>query len=252
MFEEYLVGTGLTDASYEEPLPGSLKVPDYQVLWHSRPHLFEVKGFDPEVAPDFGCFDLYPPIRKKITKAVEKFKDLEAYPCSLVLHYAGPGLVFLEPQLILGAMLGKVAFEIPLAADGSGLDDSQVRNVFTTGGKMLRYAKGGPPVEPQNTTINAIIVVERLSRRTEQILIALRQPEEDCGTQAKRRGVLDRGRALPWNGSRRVTVPPYAASSTKTPLRECPCRGTSSWARTTSDTVQMARVGSAARSQEPR
>ncbi len=57
-------------------------------------------------------------------------------------------------------MLGKVAFELPLAADGSGLDDSAVRNVFTTGGKTPRYANGGRAAEPENTTINAIFVVE--------------------------------------------------------------------------------------------
>ncbi|HAM44386.1 MAG TPA: hypothetical protein DCM67_05115 [Propionibacteriaceae bacterium] len=58
-------------------------------------------------------------------------------------------------------MLGKLAFEIPIARDGSGLDDGPVRNVFTTGGRMLNYAKDGLPVESQNTTISAIIVVER-------------------------------------------------------------------------------------------
>jgi len=160
LFEEYLTTAGLP-FRYEEPLRETTKVPDYQVEWRSRVHLFEVKGFDPEVkaGEGFGTFDPYPPIRKKITKAVEKFKDLEAYPCSLVLHNASPGLILLEPFIVLGAMLGDVAFQIPVHPDGRGLDDKKITNVFTKGGKMLKYGKGAKPFAPENTTINAIIVV---------------------------------------------------------------------------------------------
>ncbi len=64
LFEEYLTEAGLIDFCYEEPLPGSPKVPDYRVHWRSQRYLFDVKGFDPEVTSGFGAFDPYPPIRK--------------------------------------------------------------------------------------------------------------------------------------------------------------------------------------------
>lgn len=164
-FEEYLSSAGVSGFDYEKSLPETRRVPDYQVVLDSRLHLFEVKGFAPEVPErGFGVFDPYPPIRKKIVKAVEKFRDLEAYPCTLVLYHDGPGLILLEPYIIMGAMLGEVAFSIPLKPDGSGLDSDMVSSVFTTGGKMLNYSRArvgqGPP---RNTTINAIIVVEHFA-----------------------------------------------------------------------------------------
>jgi len=160
-FEEYLNGHGHPGFVYEEPLPESLKIPDYQFKWNDVLHLFEVKGFDAPTPAGGGYFDPYPPIRRKITKAVEKFRDLEKYPCSLVLHHAGAGLILLEPVIVLSAMLGEAGFEVPVEI-GQGIPaDAHVQNVFTKKGKMVRYAKGGRPDKPENTTINAIIVVER-------------------------------------------------------------------------------------------
>jgi len=162
-FEEYLKTQGRTDFEYERQLLGTNRMPDYQLPWVPRPLLFEVKGFEVPVTLGFGAIDPYPPLREKITQATRQFKDLKDYTCSLVLHYGGPGLIFLEPDFILGAMLGNIGFEIPVRRFGDAtlsFDEKNIRNVFTGGGRMIRYGRSGIPLEPQNTTISAVIVVE--------------------------------------------------------------------------------------------
>jgi hypothetical protein len=167
VFEHYLRAHGRDDFLFDEPIAGTTRVPDYQLPWQPRPLLFEVKGFDVETPSGFGVVDPYPPLRKKINRASEQFRDLERYSCSLVLQYGGPGLIFLEPQFIFGAMLGEVGFEIPLDLNPGVLRDKGIKQVFTKKGRMIVYDKVGIAKNPQNTTINAIIVVEHyeLGRR---------------------------------------------------------------------------------------
>jgi hypothetical protein len=166
VFEEYLKAHGHPDFEYERQLPGTNRVPDYQIPWTPQPLLFEVKGFEVPVTIGFGAVDPYPPLREKITQATKQFKDVEDHTCSLVLHYAGPGLIFLEPDFILGAMLGNIGFEIPIQHYGNtalSFDEKNISNVFTSGGRMIRYARSGEPIAPQNTTISAVIVVEHFN-----------------------------------------------------------------------------------------
>jgi hypothetical protein len=163
LFEEYLMAHGRTDFAYEQRLPGTNRTPDYQLPRDQLPLLFEVKGFDVEVPKGFGVIDPYPPLREKINHASKQFRDVKQYCCSLVLHYAGPGMVFLEPTFIYGAMLGNVGFEMPIDLSGESpviVNDKNIRQVFTTGGRMVKYGKGGTPLEPRNTTISSIVVVE--------------------------------------------------------------------------------------------
>jgi hypothetical protein len=160
LFETYLRQNGRQDFLYEARLPETLKVPDYQLPSTPKPLLFEVKGFDAEIPHGCGYFDPYPPLRRKITKAAETFKNLGQYPCSLVLHYAGPGLIFLDPPFIFGAMLGEVAIEMPFDHASGTLQDEDARRVFSKRGRMIQYGKGGHPEKTVNTTINAIVVVE--------------------------------------------------------------------------------------------
>jgi hypothetical protein len=44
---------------------------------------------------------------------------------------------------------------------GTG-DLSKERSVFASGGKIIRYGENTQPVEPQNTTISAVIALGRL------------------------------------------------------------------------------------------
>jgi hypothetical protein len=161
LFEDYLKAHGREDFVYEEPLPGSSKVPDYQLRADPKPLLFEVKSFDVEPTKGFGYFDPYGPTRRKITKAAEKFKQLEGYSCSLVLHYDGPGLIMLEPWVILGAMLGDIGFEIPFDQSTQALEAARSAQVFGKDGRMIQYSKGGIPDRPVNTRINSVIVIEQ-------------------------------------------------------------------------------------------
>ena len=51
--------------------------------------LFEVKEFratEDDFRPGGGAYDSYRPIRKKIDKGCEEFRDLESYCCCLVLY----------------------------------------------------------------------------------------------------------------------------------------------------------------------
>jgi len=161
LFEDYLKAQGRADFVYEEPLPGSSRVPDYQLPADPKPLLFEVKSFDAEASEGFGYFDPYGPPRRKITKAAEKFKQLEGYSCSLVLHYDGPGLIILEPWVIVGAMLGDIGFEIPFDETTRTFEAARSQQVFGKHGRMIEYAKGGIPDRPVNTRINAVIVIEQ-------------------------------------------------------------------------------------------
>ena len=161
LFEDYLKAHGREDFVYEEPLPGSSRVPDYQLPADPKPLLFEVKSFDAEASEGFGYFDPYGPPRRKITKAAEKFKQLEGYSCSLVLHYDGPGLIILEPWVIVGAMLGDIGFEIPFDEATRTFEAARSEQVFGKRGRMIEYAKGGIPDRPVNTRINAVVVIEQ-------------------------------------------------------------------------------------------
>jgi hypothetical protein len=57
LFEAYLLTQEHDDFVYEQALPGSAKIPDYQLPDTPRPLLFEVKGFAHEVLEGFGYFD---------------------------------------------------------------------------------------------------------------------------------------------------------------------------------------------------
>jgi len=160
LFESYLLEHGRDDFIYEQLLPESAKPPDYQLPTTGKPLLFEVKGFAREVSQGFGYFDPYAPVRKKIDKAIEKFRDLADYSCSLVLYNDSPGLVVLDPIIVFGGMLGDIAFEMPFTP-ASSLISSEAQQVFRGRGRMIQYAKGGHPEKAVNTTINAIIVLEQ-------------------------------------------------------------------------------------------
>jgi len=109
----------------------------------------------------FGAYDPYAFIREKIDQGREQFKEFKDHCCCLVLFNRDKPLVDLSWQMVYGAMLGNVGFSFPVnRVTGIG-DLSQARNVFSTGGKMVRYS-GLQPVGPQNQTISAILVLDLL------------------------------------------------------------------------------------------
>jgi hypothetical protein len=164
LFEGYIRVHGYT-AEYEKPVPGTEKRPDYCMRFDGADILFEVKEFvatERDFRAGFGGFDPYPVLREKIEAARKKFRDLETHCCSLVLHNVNKPLVLLDWQFIYGAMLGNLGFSVPLDLPGRPRsEDAAVTQIFMSGGKMIRERRG-VPVEPQNTTISAIVVLGRV------------------------------------------------------------------------------------------
>ena len=165
LFEGYLRAHGYTNFEFEPEMPGTTKRPDYRLAACGQDILLEVKEF--RATPDDfnsrgGYFDPYPPLREKIEAGRKKFKDLDQHCCCLVLHNVDKPLVLLDWAHVYGAMLGNLGFSVPIHLPGGPAPvDGAIRHVFTSGGKMIRESKG-VPVEPQNTTISAILVLGRV------------------------------------------------------------------------------------------
>ena len=176
LFEEYAKEYNLGPMEYEPPFPGSSRRVDYRVSHPKYPLWFEVKEFaaDPHlIASGGGAFDPHVGIRAKISKATEKFRDYDNECCSLVLFNEELNLVDIcTPRIVLGAMLGSVAFSIPMNLT-TGEQAGPITNVFTEGGRLIhpRLKK------PQNTTISSVIALERLATGQSELQIAVERRE---------------------------------------------------------------------------
>lgn len=165
LFEGYLRARGYSEVEFEPVIAGTGKRPDYRITGLGQDLFVEVKEFR-GVPSDFKlgthCVDPYPPLREKIGAGRKKFKDLKRHCCCLVLHNVDKPLVHLDWRHVYGAMLGNLGFSVPIRLQGrpESVDDA-IRHVFMSGGKMIRESKGRP-VEPQNQTISAILVLGRV------------------------------------------------------------------------------------------
>jgi hypothetical protein len=169
LFETYLQTSGHLEFEFEPELSEGSARPDFvldaNIEGSHLRVLFEVKEFQPTPA-DFhlggGSYDPYGAIRDKIQEGRKKFREYKQYPCGLVLYNAGKPLVDLRWEFIYGAMLGNLGYSIPFDTDKGRLVDKPILTpVFTQGGEMHRE-KDRVPIEPQNTTISAIVVLELL------------------------------------------------------------------------------------------
>jgi hypothetical protein len=165
LFEIYLQASGYLEFEFEPRISDVAARPDFLVNTTDGIVLFEVKQFQPTPA-DFqlggGFYDPYGPIRDKIQEGRKKFREFKQFPCALVLYNTGKPLVDLRWEFIYGAMLGNLGYSIPFDKVAGRLADKPVlRPVFTQGGEMHRE-KNGEAVEPQNTTISAVVVLELL------------------------------------------------------------------------------------------
>jgi hypothetical protein len=165
LLEGYLRCHGYRDFDFEPEIVGSSRRPDYRLRWSGHEVLLEVKEFHAEpgeIRAGGGYFDPYPPLREKIDQGREKFRKLKGHCCALVLYNVNKPLVFLDWQHLYAAMLGKIAWRVPIQMPGrpAPLDDD-ITTVFTSGGKMHRE-RHGVPYAPQNQTISAVIVLSRV------------------------------------------------------------------------------------------
>ena len=165
LFEQYLAMSGLSDFDYEREFAGAAQRPDYVVkLIDGRQIIFEVKEFR-ATSEDFksggGAYDPYIHIREKIQQAREKFKAFKDYCCCLVLFNQEKPVVDLAWQFVYGAMLGNLGFRFPVDSKTGVADDTRMEQTFMGGGSMIRY-QGRQPVEPQNQTVSAVLVLDLL------------------------------------------------------------------------------------------
>jgi len=183
-FEEYLRAHGLGYFQFEKELPGTLKRPDYSLNLNGQEILFEVKEFrskESDFDEEGGAYDPYRPIREKIGAARKKFKDLENYPCCLVLYNDEKPLVHLQyKEFIFGAMLGDIAIEVPFRQVGGGIVAQESRTVFSLKrGKVIH--REGRQVVVENTTISGILVLEHLNIGERRFNVSVARWEKNQG-----------------------------------------------------------------------
>jgi excisionase family DNA binding protein len=162
LFEQYLDEQGLGRADHEPEFPGATKRVDYRLLHNSERLWFEVKEFADDMGlfsdASGGSFDGYAAIRGKINKASEKFRDYDGECCSLVLFNESANLARIDsPSMVMGAMLGNLSFRVAIDIEARKRA-GPTKSFFGDGGRMINpHTKA-----PHNTTISAVIALERL------------------------------------------------------------------------------------------
>jgi hypothetical protein len=188
LFETYLEASGHLEFEFEPQVSEASARPDFvlnvSIEGSQLRVLLEVKEFQPTPA-DFqlggGSYDPYGAIRDKIQEGRRKFREFKQYPCGLVLYNAGKPLVDLRWEFIYGAMLGNLGYSMPFdPVRGALVDKPTLMPVFTQGGEMHRE-KDSVPIEPQNTTISAIVVLELLPVGKRRLEIEVAKKARELG-----------------------------------------------------------------------
>lgn len=158
LFDKYLDSHGYEGWLFEPTINDQPKHPDVLLPCEGSHFLFEVKErLRKPSEPGFQWIDPMKGIREEIGEAQRKFKAFKDFPCSLVIYNAGDIDTLLEPMWIFGAMLGDPGFTLAYDDAKGALRPKTARNILMSQrGKMVRYKTG----EPQNRTINAIIILE--------------------------------------------------------------------------------------------
>jgi hypothetical protein len=177
LFEQYLVDSGLGPAEHEPLIAGRTSRLDYRLIHQGQPFWFEVKEFgEADVGAD-GAYDPYISIRNRIGKAAKQFTDYKGESCSIVFYNDRLNLASIyAPEVVLGAMLGNVSVSVQVNFE-TGEELGPPRTGFSEGGKLIH-----PTLKvPQNTTISAIIALERLGvgGREFRVMVAAKEAAED-------------------------------------------------------------------------
>jgi len=165
LFEAYLASTGIRDWEFEPPIPGQTRTPDYRMRVGGQELLFEVKELRqkrPLPGPSGAAYvDPYKSLRRRINDGRKKFKDMKEWCCSLVVCNMGDWEARLDPETVLGAMLGDLGFVMDFDRERGCLVPGTEQPAFLERGMMITQKTG----EPQNTTISAVIVLEEFLAR---------------------------------------------------------------------------------------
>jgi hypothetical protein len=160
-FEQYLDSNGYQGKWFYEPtIPGKNKKPDYVLEYNNNKHFFEVKELRKKPdEPNFPAFiNPYKSLRSEINEARVQFKEYKGDSCSLVVFNIDDRQAQLDPLHVFAAMLGDLAFTMDYDSEKGKTVAGSERSVFSKKGKMINYKES----QPQNTTINAIVVLEEL------------------------------------------------------------------------------------------
>ncbi len=176
LFEQYMADHGLS-ADHEPAIAGRSARLDYRLTRGGQPFWFEVKEFGESYIPGGGAFDPYISIRNRIGKAAKQFADYKGESCSIVFYNDRLNLASIyAPEIVLGAMLGNVSVTVPVDF-GTGRETGPSRTGFSEGGKMIE-----PNLKvPQNTSISAVIALERLGvgGREFRVMVAAKEASEE-------------------------------------------------------------------------
>jgi hypothetical protein len=160
LFEQYLDSNGFSDKWIHEPsIPGKTTRPDYLLKYKGQHCFFEVKELrkKPNEPTNRAAYiDPYSSLREEIHEVRKQFKQFKDHSCSLVVFNIDDRQARLDPQTVLGAMLGKLGISMDFdAVKGKAVEGTE-KNVFLDGGKMVDNKRK----HPQNTTISSIVVLE--------------------------------------------------------------------------------------------
>jgi len=181
LFEGYLKAHGITDWDYEPDIEDKSKKIDYFLDFKNQHIVCDVKEFRwPKGMPypkGAGAYDPYKRIREKVLSGRKKFKEYREFPCVLVLHNVNYLLVDLQtPWIVQSAMLGNLAFQYDFDRE-KGMLVGEGRRVFSEGGMMIDYDR----MEPENTTISAIVTLGRVPVGQRRLSIEIKRIEKELG-----------------------------------------------------------------------
>jgi hypothetical protein len=179
-FEDYLKAHDLTDWDLEPVIQGKAQRPDYCLRFRNRKLFFEVKEFRQDVStplPSGGAYDPHTAIREKINAAREKFQHFKEHSCSLVLYNVDAWLVHLDDFMIMmGSMLGDLGLTFTVDKE-TATKVGEPTWSFLRRGKMINYKR----MQPQNTTVNALVAITTLSVGQRRFETELDRKEHDLG-----------------------------------------------------------------------
>ncbi|MEK6324922.1 MAG: hypothetical protein AABN33_25040 [Acidobacteriota bacterium] len=153
-FDQYLTERGYVFEFQPKTPRGKTKKLDNRVSFDGSDVYFEVKEFEEGDAIPNGAFDPYKRIYSKIRRSRPQLNDYREYSCSLVLYNGSAAPVFLEPEFVLGAMLGTLTY---ITDNESKLTHKAFLEPgdFQTG-HMIDFANN----KPRSTQFSSIIVLE--------------------------------------------------------------------------------------------
>jgi hypothetical protein len=143
LFNCYLARHGYVFEAQPPILLGKRKQLDNRVVFEGAAVYFEVKEFEGELTLPPGItrgvfveegIDPYKPLFTKLKEAWAQLEDYKEFSGSVVLYNNSSKAIFLQPGIVLGAMLGPMAWHF----DASGAENTVFSNPDGTGFKGSR------------------------------------------------------------------------------------------------------------------